>query len=80
MALVELEIRVRPEAFAVEEEHLVLRQPPRPHVSYVVDRVFFMVECLFCLLKEIDVQIHIYDIQLQEYNLFHWTHENGKSI
>ena len=61
--LVELKIRVGPGAFLAEEERVVSRQPPRPQVPFVVDRVLFVMECSFCLQKETNVQIRIHVIR-----------------
>ena len=70
MTLSGLEIKVRPGALLVEEKRVVPRQPSCLQMPFVVGHILFVVECSFCLQKETDVQIHIHDIQLKEYNLY----------
>ena len=60
--LVGLGIWVELEALFVEEERVVPRQSPCPQVSFMVDRILFVVVCLFCLQKETDVQTQIQNI------------------
>ena len=55
VVLTRIKIWVGPRALFVEEEHVVLRQPPCTQVPFVVGCVLFVVECSFCLQKKIDI-------------------------
>ena len=50
-----LGIQVGIKALLIQKERVVPRQPLRPQMLFVVNRVLFVKECSFCLQKETDV-------------------------
>ena len=58
VALVGLGIRVELGALLMEEEFMVLMQPSRPQMPFVVNHIIFVMECLFYLQKELDYRFY----------------------
>ena len=52
VTLMEFSIRVEFGVLYVEEEHEVLKQPPRSQAPYMVGRALFMMEYSFVFLKD----------------------------
>ena len=80
MTLARLEIRVELGVFPMEKERMVPRQSPRPQVPFVMGRIFYVVQCLFCLQRR---QIFKFGYMINNYKnttYIHWTCKNERKI